>query len=86
VSTIIIGASLNTHDGATTSTITQDKQVVARNAQHAPPSRMFLWNSQDACNLFSGTLERPSSKDDVSDALKLQIKLLHSVSNEHNKR
>ncbi len=57
---------------------TQDEQV--DNAQ-VPPS-MFFWNSQDACNLFGVTLERP--EDDVRDALTLQIKVLQSVSNDHN--
>jgi hypothetical protein len=82
VSTNIIGgASLNAHDGSTIPTNTQDEHI-SRTVQQVPPSRVFFWNSQDACNLFGVTLERP--EDDVRDALKLRIELLQSVSNDHN--
>ena len=82
VSTVIIGgASLNAHDGSTIPTITQDEHI-ARTVQQVLPTRMFFWNSQDACNLFGVALERPNG--DVRDALKIRIELLQSVSNDHN--
>jgi hypothetical protein len=53
-----------------------------RNSEQIQLSKMFYWNSQDASNLFGVTLQRP--EDDVRDVLRLRIKQLQFVSQDHN--
>jgi hypothetical protein len=79
----IVGPSCNVVVGGATSTVSPNlPEYKVAHAEQVLLPKMFYWNSRDASNLFGVKLERP--EDDVRDALRHRIKLLQSVSQDHN--